>query len=119
MPIVFKIDHGTDDLHAVVMALKLSKMILDQKQDVTLFLNLEGVRIADKKQPMGLKWGASDKTVEELYNDFVTAGGQVLVCPHCAHVAGLSKQDLRKGAKIAEEKEVADLFVKADKVIDY
>ena len=30
---------------------------------------LEAVRIADKRQPNDLRWGSSDKTVGQLYED--------------------------------------------------
>ncbi len=115
--VTLKLDHGTDDLHSVFMALKIGKMLAERKQDVTLFLNLEAVRLVDKNQPINLKWGNTDQTIATLYDSYIKAGGKVLVCPHCAKVAGVEK--MRKGAKIAKESEIAELFVNSDKVIDY
>jgi predicted peroxiredoxin len=115
--VLIKMDHGTDDLHSAFMALKIGKMLADKKQDVTLFLNLEAVRLVDENQPMDLAWGMSDMTVAKIFNAYVKAGGKVLVCPHCAKVAGVKK--LRNGARIATESEVAQIFIDADKVITY
>jgi hypothetical protein len=55
--VFMKLDQGTNDLHAVLMALKISEGLADKGAKVTLFLNLEGVRIADVRQPLDLTWG--------------------------------------------------------------
>jgi sulfur relay (sulfurtransferase) complex TusBCD TusD component (DsrE family) len=55
-----------------------------------------------------------------LLQNYVEAGGKVLLCPHCAQAAGLSDSMLLSEAKIAKgPEEVARLFLNADKVIDY
>lgn len=117
--IVVTLAHGTDNLHAGMMAMKIGAALLKEGADVTLFVNLEAVRVADKRQPDGLRWGAGDATIGGLYREFVTAGGKVLVCPHCAEAAGLKAADLREGAEIATVDQLAKLFLDADKVIDY
>ncbi len=54
-----------------------------------------------------------------MYDAFVKAGGKVLVCPHCAEVAGLKAQDLRPGAHLAKNLgELADAVLAADKILD-
>ncbi len=110
---------GTDDLHGSVMALKLAKALLDEGAEVTLFVNLEAVRLVDERQPDDLRWGSEVTTIGELYRTVVAAGGKVLVCPHCAKAAGLERDQLRTGAKIAKLEQVADAMIEADKVIDY
>ena len=48
------------------------------------------------------------------------AGGKVLVCPHCAEVAGITAQNLRPGAHLAKNLgELADAVLAADKILDY
>ncbi|MCB0308771.1 MAG: DsrE family protein [Bdellovibrionales bacterium] len=117
--IVIKLGHYTDDLHATTMALKLGKILATQKDvEVSLFLNLEAVGLADQRVPQDLHWGKSP-TIEKLFSEATKSGMSVWVCPHCADAAGLKASNLRKPARIASEKDLASLFITADKVIDY
>jgi predicted peroxiredoxin len=116
--IVIHLSKFGHDLHAVNMALKIAAALRQSKAKVTLFLDLEGVRLVDKGQPLSLKWGTG-KSVGELYAAFVNAGGETLVCPHCANAAGLTDREIRKGAKITSEEALAKLLLKADKIMDY
>lgn len=116
--IIIHLSQFGDNLHAVNMALKIGTALRESRARVTLFLDLEGVRLADKGQPLSLKWGTG-KTVGELFTDFVNAGGATLVCPHCAKAAGLVEKNLRKGVKITTEEALAKLILKADKIMDY
>lgn len=114
--VLIHLSNYTNDLHSVNMALKVGHMLSDADMSVTLFLDLEGVRLADKHQPQNLAWGTGD-SIEMLYNQFVSAGGNVLVCPHCAKAAGV--KDLRKGAVIADKDTLVKAITNADKILDY
>jgi predicted peroxiredoxin len=120
--VIVHLSRGTEDLHRVSMALKLATALQSAGANVTLFLDLEGVRIADQNLPQDLAWGFGPQkaSVQELLQNYVTAGGQVLICPHCAEAAGISPAALKSEAIIASnDNEVAVLFLQADKVIDY
>ncbi len=106
----------SDNLHTVSMALKIGQMLASNDTSVTLFLDLEGVRLADKKQPQNLVWGMGD-SIEKLYLAYINAGGAVLVCPHCAKAAGVV--DLRDGAVISSEQSLLMAISNADKILDY
>ncbi len=116
--IVVHLSHYSDDLHAVSMALKIGTMLSNAGAEVALFADLEGARLGDRRVRQDLLWG-SGKPVNELYNAFISAGGTVVLCPHCASVAGISKDDLRDGSHLGTEKEIAALFLAADKILDY
>ncbi len=111
--------HGTDELHPVMMALKVGTALVERGETVTLFLQVEAVRLAGEDQPLDLRWGSSAVTLGDRLSAFVDAGGTVLVCPHCAAAAGLEADDLREWATLATEEQVAEMFAAADKVIDY
>jgi predicted peroxiredoxin len=85
---------------------------------VTLMLDLEGVRLADVRQPNELQWGHGG-TVAEAYDAFVKAGGKIMVCHHCAMAAGIDEKSLRPGAQMAKDGGLSDLIIAADKVLDY
>lgn len=119
--VFMKLDHGTDDLHAVLMALKISEGLVSKGAKVTLFLNLEAVRLADKRQPLDLKWGIEGgHSAQHLLESFIKNGGSILVCPMCAKNAGITAKELRAGAKIAASiDEINEAFLAADKSMDY
>jgi sulfur relay (sulfurtransferase) complex TusBCD TusD component (DsrE family) len=117
--VVVHLSHATDDLHAAFMALKLAQAMQEKGAQVTLLLDLEGVRIGDTRQPNDMRSGNGEPLASH-YDGLVKAGGKVLVCPHCASAVGLDTKSLRPGAQIA--KDVGDLaasLLAADKILDY
>jgi predicted peroxiredoxin len=117
--VVVHLSHATDDLHASFMALKLAQAMQEKGAQVTLLLDLEGVRVADTRQPNDLLWGHGEPLASH-YDAFVKAGGKVLVCPHCAGAAGVEAKSLRPGARIAKDPgELAAALIAADKILDY
>ncbi len=116
--IVVHLSQFGNDLHAVSMALKLGTAMQEAGSYVTLFVDLEGVRVADSRQPQNLRWG-DGAPIEELYNGFVESGGKILVCPHCAAAAGMEKASLRKGATIGTVECITETLKAATKILDY
>ena len=98
--------------------LKIGRILADSGAEVRLFADLEGSRLGDSRAPQSLVWG-SGKSINELYDAFIKAGGSIVLCPHCASVAGIDEDSLRKGSRIVTEQEIAALFLDADKVIDF
>ncbi|HIK27356.1 MAG: DsrE family protein [Oscillatoriaceae bacterium SKW80] len=118
--IIIHLTHSTDDLHAAFMALKLGTNLQKRGAQVMLVLTLEGVRIASRNQPLDLRWGNSPMTLVQMYDDFVAAGGKVMVCPVCAEAVGITAANLRNGAQLAQEnQDIPNLILAADKVIDF
>ncbi|MEZ5938893.1 MAG: DsrE family protein [Hyphomonadaceae bacterium] len=116
--VVVHLGHFTDDLHSTFMALSLATNMQKAGAEVTVFLDREGVRLADATERGDLTWGDSG-AVSEAMAGFVAAGGKVMVCPHCAGLAGVSADKLRPGATIGSAADVAKLMLDADKVIDF
>lgn len=116
--VVVHLTHYTDNLHAVKMAVHLAYLMQDMGAEVTLLLDLEGVRLADTRQPNDLTWGKGEGIAKDL-NAFVKAGGQMLLCPHCAEHSGITAATLRPGARIGKTRELPRAILEADKVLDY
>jgi predicted peroxiredoxin len=116
--VVVHLKHYTDNLHAVKMAVHLAYMIQTMGAEVTLLLDLEGVRLASTKEPQALVWGKGDPISKE-YDAFVKAGGAVLLCPHCAEHAGITAEHLRPGARLGRDGALAKAVLAADKILDY
>ncbi|MGH0033994.1 MAG: DsrE family protein [Myxococcota bacterium] len=117
-PVIVHLGHFTDDLHAASMALGIANMLQKGGSAVTLFLDREGVRLADSRVPQDLRWGKA-RPIADAYSGFVKAGGTVLLCSHCAEAAGIDESHLRQGARLGSDESVAAAFAAATKVIDY
>ena len=117
--VVVHLSHFTDSLHYPFMALKVADAMQQRGAQVTLFLDIEGARLANKRENLQVRWGAHDTTLGDLYDRFVKAGGHVLVCPHCAEHFGIDEGTLREGAKLGTDDTIASVMMAADKVVDY
>jgi sulfur relay (sulfurtransferase) complex TusBCD TusD component (DsrE family) len=117
--IVIHLSHYADGSHAALMAVHFAQYLQEQGADVTLLLDVDGVRLADQRQAQTPATGTNAQ-ISTYYDGFVKAGGKVLVCPHCAEVAGLTAQNLRPGARLGKDLgELADVLLAADKTLDY
>ncbi len=116
--VVVHLSQFTDNLHAARMAVGLAHQMQKAGAEVTLLLDLEGVRLADARQPLDLVWGMGEPISKEV-EGFVKAGGKILLCPHCAHHSGITEKNLRPGARIGKEGELAQVILAAAKVLDY
>lgn len=116
--VVVHLSHYADNLHAVKMAVHLAAMMQTMGAEVTLLLDLEGVRLADTRQPGDLIWGKGEPISKELAA-FVKAGGKMLLCPHCSEHTGITAATLRPGARIGQHGELPKVILEADKILDY
>ena len=117
--IVVHLSHFTDDLHRCFMAVKLGTLMQKAGAQVTLFLDLEGVRLAQRRQSLDMTWGSNTAPLSKHYEEFTEAGGKVLLCPHCAHSAHIGDMSLKRNAEIASEQVLGKILLDADKILDY
>lgn len=94
------INLSSDEINRATMAISFSTRVLKQKNiPVTIFLNVEGVRIADTSLPSHQH--ASGKSPRDLLKEFMQAGGRVIICPMCMdNVGGIDKQQLLEGVEM-------------------
>jgi predicted peroxiredoxin len=114
--VVVHIGQFSNDAHSVTMGLGLANMLQRAGADVTVFVDREGVRLADERQPAPV---FGDTDAADLVEKFLEAGGDFLVCPHCAMQAGLDEAHLRDGFAMGDPESITALFMAADKVISY
>jgi sulfur relay (sulfurtransferase) complex TusBCD TusD component (DsrE family) len=104
------------DLASAGSAMLMAVNLQNNGADVTLFLDRDGVRLADARQP-ALEYAGID--VVGLLDSFVAAGGRVVLCPPGAAHAGIGRDQLRPGAEIGSPPVIAELMLGADVVIDF
>jgi predicted peroxiredoxin len=88
------------ELNRAAMAISFATRVRLEKQiPVTIFLNVEGVRLADLRIPA--QTYASGQTPQEMLVGFMEAGGTVIACPMCMqNVGGLSEDQLLDGVVV-------------------
>lgn len=85
----------SDDGHRAHMAIAFSQATLEAGHPVTLFLNVDAVKIAATK-------ARKQQHNREMLEKFMKSGGKVLACPHCVEHAKLKAADLIEGVQIGK-----------------
>jgi len=90
----------SDEMNRAAMAIGFGhKVLTKRKIPVTIFLNVAGVRLADKNIPQHSH--VSGKTPQQMLSGFMKDGGTVIVCPMCMkNVGGMTSNDLIDGVKV-------------------
>ena len=90
----------SNEMNRAAMAISFSTRVLEQKKmPATIFLNVDGVRLANKNIPGSRH--VSGKTLQEMLVQFMASGGKVIVCPMCMkNVGGMTTADLINGAMV-------------------
>jgi predicted peroxiredoxin len=87
----------TDDIDRAAMAIGFATKVLNgTEKPVTIFMNTQGVRLADTHIPQNTH--KSGKTVHQMLQKFMDDGGVVLICPVCMkNVGGISEEEVLPG----------------------
>lgn len=110
----------SDELDRAAMAISFAeRMLKEQGMPVTIFLNVEGVRLADKNIPQNVH--VSGQTLQAMLQTFIADGGTVLVCPMCMkNVGGMTEADLIDGAVVSSPDLIGSaLFADNVRVLSY
>jgi copper(I)-binding protein/sulfur relay (sulfurtransferase) complex TusBCD TusD component (DsrE family) len=87
----------TDDIDRAAMAIGFATKVLNgTEKPATIFLNTQGVRLADTHIPQNTH--KSGKTIHQMLQKFMDDGGVVLLCPVCMkNVGGISEAEVLPG----------------------
>lgn len=102
----------SDEGQRVTMALNFSNALLKDGQDVTVFLNVDGVFLGSSKVA-GL---AAQRTELQA---FMKAGGKVIICAHCMQVRGVAAADLVPGLAMGTDGSARQAFLASTRQISY
>ncbi|MGE3955143.1 MAG: DsrE family protein [Vicinamibacterales bacterium] len=102
----------SDEPERVTMALNFSTKLLQGGNEVTVFLNVDGVRLGSTKV------AALSSQRGELAT-FMKAGGKVVICPHCMQVRGVAAGDLLAGLTMGGEGAGQHAFMASTRSISY
>ena len=110
----------SDELNRAAMAIGLATRVRTEAAvPVTIFLNVEGVNLADGRRPQHQH--ASGQTVHQMLANFVAAGGKLVVCPMCLeHVGGMTPADLVDGCVLGgSDHGMPELLADGARVLSY
>lgn len=103
----------TVDPHAAHMALSVAEMSAQAGHPVTIFLNLDAVRLAARDADM---FAAGRADLERA----LKAGARLLVCRHCLAYAGLAEAALIEQAELSTPERVTGaLFAPGGRTLSY
>jgi len=81
------------------MALAFARNVQNQGHPVTVFLNIDAVRIASTEIPSPAN-AATGETLQDMLAQIVENDGAVIVCPMCMDLAGITEAELIDGARV-------------------
>ena len=110
------ISKGSDDTHAVEMALMLADKF-STSNDVLLFFDKKGIEMVVKGAP-DLEMDPFDGS-DEVFDRLLDRDVEILACPACLEAAGYNEDDLRRGVKIAEKEHFFDFTEGRFLTLDY
>lgn len=107
------------EVHEAQMGLELADRLQSSGTQVTLWLELRAVRIADDRIDRRRNPQPGSRSFNEIYKSFVDHGGRILVCHHCAEFDEIGSEHVRAGARLVGVDDVAQAVIEADKILDY
>jgi predicted peroxiredoxin len=113
----FFVSLTSDDMDRAAMAVAISSKVLSSRKiPVTIFLSAQGVRWVDKTIPQN-KY-VNGKTIPEMLQEFMKAGGQVILCKMCmTNVGGIKEEEVINGVKFSGA--LSALFADDTTVLSY
>ncbi len=112
----------TMDLPAAKIASKLSLLLQAEGCNTVMFLSSNGVQVANQN------FTPSGSSINNLLTSFISEGGKIYLCPGSAKIFNFSTFEdeyCEYGALLSEaelftsEDQVTEIFVNADKVVDF
>jgi uncharacterized protein len=97
--LIFHCNHGKEDAERAILPFILGNVAVTANQQATVFLTIEGVRVATK--------GYAEQVVKEgfpplneIMATFLANGGKIWACGACTKPRGITQADFIDGAQI-------------------
>jgi len=91
---------ATSDPHSSLMGLHLGQKALKNNLEVTVFLNVHGVKLM---APQADTITFRNENLHSVLQDMITNGGKIVACPHCMEAHGIQQGDLLEGVTVAQD----------------
>ncbi len=98
-PLLIHCTHGKEDAERAILPFIVGNVAVTADQQATIFLTIEGVRLATKGYPEQVN-KEGFPSLKEIMNSFIANGGKIRACGACTKPRGITEGDLIEGAKI-------------------
>lgn len=104
------------DPHSGLMGLHLAQKALQGDRQVTVFLNVHGVKLlSDEADALVFH----EENLKEVLATFIRDGGTVRACPHCMEVHEITADDFPDEVRVMEDGMMASLLEAGPTVFTY
>ena len=105
--ILINCNHGREDAERATLPFVVANVSATADQDTTVFLTIEGVRLATKGYADAVQ-KEGFPPVGEVIRQFIANGGQVWACGACTKPRGITEADLIAGPRIVTAANVVE-----------
>ena len=91
--------HGKEDAERAILPFIVGNVAVTADQKATIFLTIEGVRLATKGYADDVK-KEGFPSLKEILQSFISNGGNIWACGACTKPRGITQDDLIEGAQI-------------------
>jgi len=107
---------ATVNAHGSMMGLHFAEKALKNDMEVTVFLNVNGVKLLSAGADTIVFDG---ENIRGLLDKVAAEGGELIACPHCMKIHGLEKSDLPDNVTFGEESVVMGKIKEGPTVFTY
>ena len=97
--VVINLATGLEDPERVTVAFLVGGAALEQGKQVVMFLTKEAIRLGLKDHAQGVACDGCPP-LTRLHEQYVSGGGELLVCPICFNARKLDEAQLGPGARL-------------------
>ena len=98
--VVINLATGHEDADRVTVAFLVATAALEKGRPVAMFTTKEAVRLGTPGYAQAIE-SAGAPPVARLFQQFVSGGGELLLCPICFTARGLDEETIVEGARMA------------------
>jgi uncharacterized protein len=109
-PLLIHCTYGKDDPERAILPFIVGNVAVTADQEATIFLTIEGVRLATKGYAENVnKEGFTP--LKEIMNSFLANGGKIWACGACTKPRGITEADLLDGVQIVTAANLVEALV--------
>ncbi len=102
--------------HGPLMGLHLGQQMIAKGLNVTIFLNVNGVKLFTQEAK---SVSFHNEVLMDVLRDIINQGGTVLSCPHCMEVNNILQEDLPEGVQVSNPDILSEKIKEQNTVFTY
>lgn len=114
--IINLISDPMEDPHSSLMGLHLGQKVLANEMEVTVFMNVHGVKLMS---PGADTIAFHGENLQQVLTDLISNGAAVRACPHCMEAHGIQAEQLMKGVEVMNDQVMMEKIGKNPTVFTY